>query len=87
VKLLSLELNNRHIKTLNLIPFTNLKSKESDISKNITEEFKKSFIKQGFSINSDADTIVKGMIMSFKDNPKKYKIEIKVEDKQSIMIT
>jgi len=48
VKLLSLELNNRHIKTLNLIPFTNLKSKESDISKNITDEFKKSFIKQGF---------------------------------------
>jgi hypothetical protein len=38
-------------------------------------------------MNSDADTIVKGMIMSFKDNSKKFKIEIKVEYKQSIMIT
>lgn len=87
VNIISNDLNNRNIKELNVENFRDIKGRYLKIGKEIADKFREIMAKKGFMINKNASTIMSGKMINYKDAPKRWKVDIRVESKEGKIIT
>lgn len=87
VNIITNELNKRSIRELDIKDFTDIKGRDLKIGKEIADKFREIMAKKGFTINKNASTIISGKMINYKDAPKRWKVDIRVESKESKIIT
>lgn len=87
VNFLSVELNNRHIKEIEIVDFTNFEGKQLKIGQEMAKRFREIMSKKGFSINKNAVVMLTGKMVNFKDHQRRWKVDIRVQSKEGKIIT
>lgn len=84
---ISVELNNRYIKEIEIADFTDFNGRQLRIGKEMSGRLREIMSKKGFSINKNAVVLVTGKMANFKDQPKRWKVDIRVQSKEGKIIT